>query len=299
MNSEHSKTHDTLYGVDPTSYSLLTIPDGISGYKRKKYLREEVFCSLLFKGILNFCDILVDMEWNAVSIPMNPQFVDEKLELTQIIADIALIEVLTGNTWDRSVIPQYDHRNQQEHAIMGNNCCIFYEGTYSVFDIDDANFRFLRVEDILWEFLRSIQNLYSVHDLPGAPFSLVELEVTGIVFGNRIVDRVSRLLERYDNLEWKKLFFEQRLYVSYKGKKTLEKTLNIHEWKDDIWSDEDREMYERFIRLLRIIRDIFSQNNRALSEYIETNRSVLLGEIVFNCKTLWSLVKMAISRILP
>ncbi len=299
MHIPQSETLDTLQWVDPTIYSLLGIPEGIVKYQRSaQIIKEEILLSHLCKGIINFCDLVRDNSWRVFSIPLNPDFVEEHLDITEILADIALLEVLTGNTWDRSIVPWYDYRSESGEFITGNNCRLFHQWTYSIFDIDDVEFRSLWRNSMLKAFYISIKNLYYISDLPWASTQLLELDVTDEEFWDRIISRVHLFLERYDNPEWKKLFLRQIAHSSSDYRNTQKRVLILLRWKEDVWFDEDREMYERFIALLRMIQDIFSQNNRALSEYIEKNKEVLKEELITTWRQLLRLIRLSISQLL-
>ncbi len=97
-------------------YSTIKISQDIVTYKRTPYIHE-ILVSLLVRGILNISEIF-QSQGMAYSIAQPLNMGDERLSLEEILADICLIEVLTGNSGDRMVAPlSNDRRNKHNEFI--------------------------------------------------------------------------------------------------------------------------------------------------------------------------------------
>ncbi len=274
------------------NYSLLDIPEQQITYNRWEHISEEVFFSLLCNWILNVCQLLQNKEWNDISIPINPEDIDEKLAMQEILADISLVELLSSNSWDRTIFPSEDYRNTNWETITPNNCRIFTSWSYSVFDIEEVNLRNIPKSKILHNLYESIKSLY--WDI-GGKFSLdihinseyfINMGLLNHVYWERILKKVREFLDRYDNNKWKELFFCQIshsvLPVNLARNEINSKISKL----EDIWFDKDLEKYNNFIATLKNIEDVFLNDSDALQNYLCNSRKIVLEDIAYHTKWL-------------
>lgn len=278
-------------------YSTIEISDDMRLYERIPYTHE-ILVSLLVRWIVNISEI-VRIKGKAYSLAQPLNMGHEKLWIEEILADICLIEVLTGNSGDRSIVPfSNDVRNQHGEHVTGNNCRVYHDGTYSVFDIDSLEFRKLWENDVLYEFYLALSRMYGVEDMPQKSSFLLYYELPSEKFWNRVANRVKLFLERYDCEDGEKLFLRQIAHASSDYRSVTPETLKKLEGKEDVWFTEDEELYKNFIYLLHSIYSIFSQNSYVLSEYIDRSRRVILKEIRETVIALMENLKLLVQKIL-
>jgi hypothetical protein len=257
---------------DETKFSYISLPNKIN-YKRDVKIQDEILFSLVCKWILNVCQLIEDESWDVYSIPLNPKNVEEKIEIEEILADLSLAELLSWDTWDRSIIPGNDYRSKSWENITGNNLRIYHSWIYSIFDFDDTTLWNIKYKEILAKLWESITNLYwDYNDLIAYPSYFINVWLLSELYWNRILKKVEEFLKRYDSVEWKNLFLAQ-IRQSVKPRQFAPQRVNDILWNaKDFWYKKDEEKYENFIKTLKRLKAIFSKNNKALEKYISSKK---------------------------
>ncbi|MFA5917003.1 MAG: hypothetical protein WC850_02065 [Candidatus Gracilibacteria bacterium] len=273
------------------NYSFLDIPEQQITYDRGKHISEEVFFSLLCNGILNVCQLLQNKEGNDISIPINPECVDEKLVMQEILADISLVELLSSNSWDRTIFPSEDSRNTNGETITPNNCRIFSSGSYSVFDIDNVKLKNIPKSKILHNLYESIKSLYG--DIGTSPLDIhisseyfINIGLLNHVYGKRILKKVREFQDRYDNNKGKELFLRQISHSEFPVNFVRNEIKSIISKLEDIWFDKDLEKYNNFIATLKNIEDVFLNDSEALENYLCNSKKIILEDIAYHTRSL-------------
>ena len=230
--------------------SIPHFPKHLKGIKVEDGDRNELFFPLLCSGILNVCPAVIKW-WIVYSIAINPALVDEVLSYEQIIADIALAELLFWDTWDRLL-----------NFIWGkvwvelNNAKVFEAGTYSIFDFELWKITKVPKSKVVEWLITSLQNLHG-----GEFVNIWFLNRYALVwedFGKRILTCTALFLERYDNKQGEALYISQYLrtekLIQDRNPETLRKK----------WERE----YFNFIVTLRNIQTVFQKHSDIVAKTV-------------------------------
>ncbi len=221
-----------------------------ASYKWRESWRVKTFVSHLCHWILNVSQAL-DVWYNKkISIPINPQNVEERLMFQQILADIVLYQLITWDN-DRHITYDNDDRAKDWNVIKWHNCIIFREWTYSIFDIFDF-WSSLSKEKVLEEIIISVRDLLENYYMDDQD----QRDHIFLWFFDRMLVKVDMFLELYWWETWRKFFLRQVAHS-----RDPEPILHDIQGKDDIWYDMDIERYEALIYTLNNIREVISIQN--------------------------------------
>ncbi|MDD3303015.1 MAG: hypothetical protein PHN31_05635 [Candidatus Gracilibacteria bacterium] len=242
---------------DPTKATYLEEPNDQKNYELsflvgERYFQSnqdvQYFTSLLCNGILNVSQIVVKGK-NNISIPINIKQVQEKLSYQEILSDLVLYELITGEE-DRSLLPVSGEKTLG--SVGPHNCIIFREGNYSIFDIYDFGKK-IDENDVLRQIVYTIRNLYDNNYLDEIDFFdqlfLSPEENPSVSIGKqgffqRMQSKIDEFLNRYDGEEGKKFFIIQKLHSCPEEEK-----------------DVIDERYEELIYTLKNVKKVISQDN--------------------------------------
>jgi len=243
---------------DPTKISHIWVPNRRK-YKLDTKYEDEIIISLIFRWIINVCEVVQDWENNTFSIPINPEQVEERLEYNEIIADILLYQVLS---WcqDRKLIYQDDYRSDFWEHIWPHNCRIFPQGTYSIFDIV-WTFPKIPRNQVEAVFYYELRYLFWYDDNESR--SLQDFFDTDLAMAEKMKDRIlknaRKLLERYEWEGGKKFFLTQCAQASFPYNSKPWSFIKGLSEKEDFWYDGELEIYDNLVFSLTNIITVFEE----------------------------------------
>lgn len=288
---------------DPTKVTFLYPPEWQHNYEDELFrLNEksiEIFTSLIFNWILNVSQILDAWGKKRISIPINPEFVDEKLSFLEILSDIVLYQLITWED-DRWIHLTNDKRTKNWEYIKSHNCIIFSKGTYSIFDI----YKFIHKipkDEVFKKIFLNIRELYSNDFFTRDDFYFLlcawfDDEIWKNNFFWRMLLKVNEFLERYDWDEWKKFFLRQKAHSV--NSDWMPSQLNE---KEDFWYDKDEEEYENLIFTLKNIKEVISQDDmkEVAMEYLYSDFNFVKNDLVLHLKKSGELLLQLITAAIP
>lgn len=269
---------ETAQKADPTKLTPLSPLEKDTLYLRDESF-EEVFVSLLCRGILNFCPfIFSEKDKKFYSLWLNPENVEEITPFPEVIADLSLFMTLFWDV-DRNILLSTSYQDKV-NIIQTHNCQVFPQWSYSIFDFENVwNDSFLQypIEDVCRRIYANIQELYEMwaenHYISWTYF--LELDLLGESFWKRILKKVNEFLERYTGSEWEKLFFCQiRKALFYEYPLSWD-TYNM----EDCFYDSEKLYYSIFLKSLENIKYTFERDVLALEQYICYDRDLIKKEI--------------------
>lgn len=277
--------------VDPTQISYISLPPRDEIFKLEENYNDDTIISLIFRWIINVCQIIEDSEGNAYSVPIRPENIREKLEFNEIIADIVLYQVIS---WcqDRKLTYQDDRRSDFWENIWPHNCRIFSQGTYSIFDIlwDIKAIPLHQIEARFYEDLKYIFSYESSEDRSLQDF--VDFDAAmGDEMKDRILKNTTKLLDRYQWTEWKKLFHTQYAQAGTPyQQKAWDFIKNLSD-KEDLWYKHELQDYENLITTLTNIKIFFEENYETVFSSLDFIKEDARVKFRFHLSQAWGYLK--------
>ena len=258
--------------IDPTKICYIWVPDTVVAYEihspnpetdspelledileeSMNKSQESMLAWFLCQWILNVSQVC-KRGGSYFSLEIWDKNITELLSFDEIFADICLFQVLIE--WSASEpsdrrLGLTDDITSERSKISSHNCTISKRGTYSIFDVVTHIEQVYDRESLLQTFVENIMYLQDLNVL-----DTYRMIVHSIWISNksiqRIINRVSLFLERYDNTAWKDLFYSQCI-------------------KSELFEDnrEIDDAYTNFISNLKLILTTFSKDINCISRHM-------------------------------
>lgn len=270
--------------ADPSKISHLTLPtDRETFMLQKSWEPLEMLISLVSRNNLNVCELLHDKDGEVRSIELPLEKVKEKLSLTEISAEIVLQYTLFESWYmDRSLMPWVDFLYDNDERFIAPVNMKYSEHSYSIFDLENSQWTFPQYKDekdLIANIWQAMLCLYDRHiDTPAVESDyrlFLEFWRVDSNFWEHLAKKSKELLDIYGTDEWKSFFLKQ-------SQKT-----QVEKWD---------ELYERFIRNVRLMYKIFSENADAIEDYILWDRKLAMKDMYYHLRAIKRIIKWLCKR---